>query len=78
VDCEIGHGEFAKCFFFQCPDCEISVCQSCVQEAVGCQDNVSVADSPILRLSLFLAIWFGECFWREPLLDPSSIQGERP
>ena len=29
LDCAICHKAYAKCFFFQCPDCGTSVCQSC-------------------------------------------------
>jgi ankyrin repeat protein len=29
VDCASCHRVFAKCFFFQCPDCGTSICQSC-------------------------------------------------
>lgn len=31
VDCAFCHRAFAKCFFFQCPDCGTSVCQSCAR-----------------------------------------------
>jgi Ankyrin repeats (3 copies) len=31
LDCAFCHRAFAKCFFFQCPDCGTSVCQSCAR-----------------------------------------------
>jgi len=31
VDCAFCSRAFAKCFFFQCPDCGISACQSCTR-----------------------------------------------
>lgn len=34
VDCASCHRVFAKCFFFQCPDCGTSVCQSCTRSKV--------------------------------------------
>jgi hypothetical protein len=35
VDCAFCHRAFAKCFFFQCPDCGTSVCQSCARRSPG-------------------------------------------
>jgi ankyrin repeat protein len=33
VDCAFCHRAFAKCFFFVCPDCGTSVCQSCTRRS---------------------------------------------